>query len=196
LAAPGYQPAFSAGGYDSGALVVSQPRPIRWPLAKEVRVLHRHNQWARATGKILQSQIVPGPKLPNPTLLTVELHPEGSPPLQAEVRLSLGDRSNWDLSFPAVGRVTGFIFDPASGEARLDLADPRNSIAAHRAASEAWESRLPDQPVRAGSGPPWLVPAKCPRCGKPVIQQMAAREDQPHCQHCTGPLPAYPYLGG
>lgn len=157
-------------------------------------MLHRHNQWVRATGKVLQSQVVPGPRLPNPTLVTVELHPEGSAPLRAEVHLIPGDRDYLDLNYPAIGGVTGFIFDPASGETRFDLTDPRNSLAAHRAANEAWDSRPDDAPVRFGSGPPWLVVARCPQCGKPVNQPMAARESEPHCQHCTRPLPAYPYL--
>jgi hypothetical protein len=139
---------------------------------------------------------VPGPRIPYPTLVIVELHPEGSGPLRAEVHLIPGDHNYWDpdLNFPAVGGVRGFIFDPASGETRFDLTDPRNSMAAHRAAAEALENRPADQPVRVDSGPPWLVPPRCPGCGKPVSQKMAARESQPHCQNCTSALPAYPYL--
>ena len=67
-------------------------------------------------------------------------------------------------------------------------------VRARRAAGEAWEARPDDQPVTLGSGPPWIVPAKCPGCGKQVNQQMAARESQPHCQNCARLLPAYPYL--
>jgi hypothetical protein len=159
-------------------------------------VLHRHNQWVKASGRVLDSQIMPGPKAPHPTIITVELHPEGGSPLRAEVCVIRGDRNHWnpDLFYPSVGDVTGFVFDPASGETRIDMTDPRNSTTAHRAAAEAWEARPSDQPVLIDSGPPWFVPARCPLCNKPVNQAMAAREGQPHCMSCGRPLPAYPFL--
>jgi hypothetical protein len=157
-------------------------------------MFHRQDRWVQATGRVLDRQLVPGPKLPYPTVVIVELRSDGGSPLRAEVRLIPGEHNNWDLYYPAVGDVTGFIVDPASGETRFDLTDPRNSMAARRAAGEAWEARPDDQPVTLGSGPPWIVPAKCPGCGKQVNQQMAARESQPHCQNCARLLPAYPYL--
>jgi len=102
------------------------------------------------------------------------------------------------LFYPSVGDITGFIVDPSSGETRFDMSDPRNSMTAHTAASDAWAAAPDDddddEPVAVDSGPPWLVSAKCPACGKPVNQKMAAMDQQPHCGHCALPLPAYPVV--
>jgi len=162
-------------------------------------VFHRHNQWVRVIGKVLDRQVLPGPRAPHPKLVIVELHPEGGMPLQAEVRLIPGDRNHWDedLYYPSVGDITGFIVDPASGETRFDMTDPRNSMAAHTAAGEAWAAAPDDdddEPTPVDSGPPWLVPAACPTCGRPVNQKMAAMERQPHCMTCAQFLPAYPVV--
>jgi len=160
-------------------------------------MFHRHNQWVKVTGSVLDRQVLPGPRAPHPKLVTVELHPEDGMPLRAEVRLIPGNHHHWDddLYYPSVGDVTGFIFDPASGETRFDMTDPRNSMTAHLAAGDAWAAAPDDdEPTPVDSGPPWLVPARCPQCGKPVNQQMAAMERQPHCMNCTQLLPAYPVV--
>jgi hypothetical protein len=79
------------------------------------------------------------------------------------------------------------------------MTDPRNSMAAHLAFGDCLEAMLESALENGdtgadGSGPPWLVPAKCPQCGKHVNQKMAAMENQPHCMNCAQPLPAYPGL--
>ena len=131
--------------------------------------------------------------------MTVEFHPDGGAPIQADVRLIPGDRHHWDddLYYPQVGDITGFIFDPASHETRFDMSDPRNSMAAHLAAGEAWAAAPDDdddQPTQVGSGPPWLVVATCPSCRRPVDQRRVAMERQPHCMACAQVLPAYPVV--
>ncbi len=75
------------------------------------------------------------------------------------------------------------------------MTDPRNSMAAHLAAGEAWAAAPDvDEPTPVDSGPPWLVVAKCPHCGRPVDQRRAAMERQPHCMGCAQVLPAYPVV--
>ncbi len=161
--------------------------------------MFHHQQWVKVSGKVLDRQVLAGHKAPHPKLVIVELRLEDGTKVQAEVHLIPGSHDHWDddLYYPSVGDVTGFIHHPSSGEARFDMTDPRNSMGAHVAAGDAWAAALnndDDEPVKADSGPPWLVPAKCPQCGKHVNQKMAAMEDQPHCMSCAQLLPAYPLV--
>ena len=156
-------------------------------------------QWVRMPGKVLDRQVMPGPRAPHPKLLTIELHPPGGTPFQGQVQLIPGDPYRWseDLYYPKVGDITGFVVDPVSGEARFDMTDPRNSMAAQTAAGEAWAA-MPDtdEPAKVDTGPPWLVPAACAFCGMPVDQRWMAAQQQPQCASCYQPLPAFPVITG
>jgi hypothetical protein len=165
-------------------------------------MFHHHKQsadasgWVKMTGKMLDLQQLPGPRAPHPKLLTVELYPEGDAPVRAEVHLVPGDRHRWDDDlYLSKGDRTGFILNPATGEVRYDLTDPRNSMSAHTAAGEAWIAMDSDgQEAQYDTGPPWLVLGACPYCRRPVNQKMAALEPEPHCPSCTQILPAYPLV--
>lgn len=167
-------------------------------------MFHRQQQtgqpfsgWVRVAGKVTGKQVVPGPHAPHAKVVSVELHPEGAVPFQAQVNLIPRDRGHWDedILFPQIGEVRTFLFDPAAGETRFDMADPRNSMSANSAAGEAW-AMAPgnDEPVKPDTGPPWLVGAICPHCSVPVDQRFAAMQPQPTCQTCSQPLPAYPLV--
>jgi hypothetical protein len=163
---------------------------------------HKHHlpsfsHWVRATGKVLGKEVVPGPRTPHAKIVLVELRPEGAAPFQAKVDLIPWDHQHWeeDIYFPRVGDVRTFIFDPASGETRFDMTDPRNSMSANTAAGEAWAAAPDnDEPLKPDSGPPWLVGAICPYCSVPVDQRQATMQAQPQCMTCSQVLPAYPLV--
>jgi len=164
-------------------------------------VFHRqhqvHGNQQRVSGKVRSRQTLPGPRAPHPKVLTVTLHPDGGMPLEAQVHVVHGDRHHWndDLYYPDVGDVTGFIFDPGSGETWFDMSDPRNSMAAHIAAGDAWaHSPHNDEPTPVDTGPPWLVLDRCGSCGIPVDLKRAAMERQPQCMNCGQMLLAYPVV--
>jgi hypothetical protein len=154
-------------------------------------------RWVRVTGKVLGKQVVPGPRTPHAKIVTVELRPDGATPFQAQVNLVPWDPNHWDedIYYPKVGDVRTFLFDPASGETRFDLTDPRNSMSANTAAGAAWAAAPDnDEPIKPDCGPPWLVAAICPYCSVPVDQRLAAMQPQPQCQTCSQILPAYPLV--
>jgi hypothetical protein len=165
-------------------------------------MFNRHKQsgdapgWVRITGKVVSIQQLPGPRAPHPKLVTVELYPEGDSPFHGEVNLVPGDRHRWDDDlYLSMGDTSWFVLNPATGEVRYDLTDPRNHLSAHTAGGEAWMAMDGDgQDVKEDTGPPWLVLPHCLHCGRPVSQQMAAMESEPHCQSCAQVLPAYPVV--
>jgi len=154
-------------------------------------------QWVRMPGKVLDRQVLPGPRAPHPKLLTIELHPQDSPAFQAQVQLIPGDPYRWseDLYYPKVGDITGFIVDTNTGEARFDMTDPRNCMSAHSAGGEAWIA-MPDtdEEMRVDTGPPWLVAPACPFCSTLVDQRWMAAQQQPQCPSCFQPLPVHPVI--
>jgi hypothetical protein len=44
----------------------------------------------------------------------------------------------------------------------------------------------------AGTGPPWIVPERCPNCGAPVDRVKASQDRGPLCQFCHQPVPVGP----
>jgi hypothetical protein len=57
------------------------------------------------------------------------------------------------------------------------------------------EQRQKEQsPARrgAGTGPPWVVPERCPNCGAPVDQVKASQDRDPLCGFCQQPVPVRP----
>jgi hypothetical protein len=160
-------------------------------------VFHDRKQWVKVTGRIIQVQILPGRSAPHPKLFVVELLPEDSTPVQAEIRVRPGHQEHGygDLYFRMDKEVTGFLLNPATREVRFDMTDPRNSRSAHAAARASWAAS-PDygQPTPADSGPPWLVLPTCPSCRKPVDQRRAAMGNEPRCPLCVQPLPASPLV--
>ena len=44
-------------------------------------------------------------------------------------------------------------------------------------------------PAGARTGPPWIVPTRCPNCGAPVDQAKASRDPDPMCRFCNEPIP-------
>jgi hypothetical protein len=156
----------------------------------------RGQQWEKIIGNVVDKRLLPAKYPPHPKIFGVQLHPEGREPFRAEVYVSPDDE-NWEnLYQPEIGDVRGFIYDPASGEARFDMTDGRNSWAVQNAESDAlMEMMLKDQPAPMGesvTGPPWVVPAICPNCGAVVDQATAAMDLAPHCGFCHKPLPAQP----
>jgi hypothetical protein len=178
-------------------------------------VLHRHKQevadgaeqgqaaqsgkWEKVVGNIVNYQVLPGPQAPHPKLYIVELHPEGCDPVQARLRstsIQMSRNYNDDLFLGSVGDVTGFLFNPSTGEAAFDMDDPRNSLAAHNEEAdklmEALLSGMPAAPGESVTGPPWVVPAVCPTCSAPVDQAKASMDLAPMCAYCHQPLPVQP----
>ncbi len=154
-------------------------------------------RWVRVRGKVVGEQVVPGPRAPHAKIVAVELQPEGAAPFPAQVDLVPWDPHHWeeDIYFPRIGDVRTFLFDPATGETKFDMTDPRNSMSANTVAGEAW-AMAPDndEPMKPDTGPPWLVGVICPYCSVPVDQRMAAMQPQPTCQTCSQALPAYPLV--
>jgi hypothetical protein len=46
--------------------------------------------------------------------------------------------------------------------------------------------------ARVETGPPWVVPTRCPNCGAPVDQARASKESDPMCEFCHQPIPVTP----
>lgn len=160
------------------------------------RSLFGRHKWEKVTGNVIERRVLPGPHAPHPKLFVVQLHPAGRDPVMAEIHVSPHDRDYGDLFQPDAGDVTGFIWDPESGEAHFDMDDKRNSMGAHVDDTDAlMEQMLANEPAPIGeavTGPPWVVPAVCPVCSAPVDQAGQAMELQPQCAYCHQPLPAQP----
>ncbi len=152
-----------------------------------------HKEWVSVSGRVVEMQLLPGKTAPHPKLFIVELHPQDSAPVQAEIRVRSSDSDYAEIYFSTDAEV-GFLFNPATQEARFDRTDPRNSMSARVAAGAAWADADFSEPKSADSGPPWLVLPACPSCRKQVDQGRAAMENQPHCPSCLHPLPAYPLV--
>lgn len=159
-------------------------------------MFHNHKQWIQVSGRVLGLEVLPGKSAPHPKLFVIELHPEDSAPVRAEIRVRPGSSEHGygDLFYRTDKDIIGFLFNPSTGEARFDMADPRNCLSAHMAAGDAWTESMDDDQLNDGSGAPWLVPATCPACRKRVEQRRAAMENRPHCQSCLHPLPAFPLV--
>jgi len=175
-------------------------------------MLHRHKkdtasgklptaQWDKVTGNILDLQLLPkltGPgqeHWPSPKRYVVQLHPADREPYTAQIDIPPVDFPD-DFYFSQPGAVTGFVVDPASGEVRFDMDDPRNSTTAHQKDFDLLENQIlagtPAGPGEAVTGPPWIVPAICPDCGAPVDQATSAMALDPKCEFCHEPLPVQP----
>ncbi len=159
----------------------------------------RPDQWEKMIGTMIEMRTLPGKYAPHPKVFVVELHPEGREPVQAEVHwdVNIDERLyKGDLRAPLAREVTGFIVNRVSGEVRLDMSDPRNSMTAQEAEFKRLEA-LDDEDEPAGpgesvTGPPWIVPDKCPSCGAMVDHATASIEQDPRCEFCHQPLPVEP----
>ncbi len=154
-------------------------------------------QWIKVSGWVNEIKILPGPRSPHPKLFLIEVQPEDGGSVQAEIRVTPGHQEHGyeDLYFRTDKSVTGFLFNPATGQARFDMTDPRNSRSAHSAAGMAWRHTPTDaRPASMVGGPPWLVLPACRSCKKKVDQGRAAMENQPHCPSCLHLLPASPWV--
>jgi hypothetical protein len=154
-------------------------------------VFRSHKQLVSMQGRVVEMQVLPGKSAPHPKLFIIELQPEDSAPMRAEIKVRPGSSEYSDLYF-STNRVAGFLVNPATQEAHFDMSDPRNTMSAHTAATDAWAQS--DDDSVDGSGPPWLVPGSCPSCHKKIDQLRTSMENQPHCAHCLHPLPAFPLV--
>ena len=156
-----------------------------------------HKQLVKMPGRVVEMQVLPGKSAPHPKLFIVELQPEDSAPVRAEIKVRPGySEHGYDDLYFSTGQHVTFLVNPATQEAHFDMTDPRNSMSAHTAATDAWVQSMSDDDENApdGSGPPWLVPGTCPSCNKKIDQFRTSMENQPHCAHCVYPLPAFPLV--
>ena len=160
-------------------------------------LFHGQKQWVKVAGRIVGMEVLPRGRAPHPKLFRIELQPADGPPIRAEIRLrpDRPEHGYEDLYFRLDEEVTGFLYNPATREARFDMTDPRNSRSAHVEAGAAWAAASDSgESAPAGSGPPWLVPSACPSCRKRVDQRRVAMGNQPLCPSCLQLLPAYPLV--
>jgi hypothetical protein len=156
-------------------------------------------RWEPVTGTVVEARdldVEDGHADPV-VVFVVEVHPEGRPPIRAEIRYDASNEYDLyaDLCLHDAGDVTGFVVDTGSGEVRFDMSDPRNSTSARILARLEAEGTAPSAdagPEVGPTGPPWAVPATCPRCGAPVDQAVASRAVAPACDTCLAPLPVQP----
>lgn len=174
----------SEGAACQGLVMHSEPSPADRRMS-QVRVSVRlHDGQQVEFSEELASLYQPAPGSPEAQRLAEARgagqlrHPDRIPKIQ--LPLSAGER-------------VPVRYDPAHpGRMVLDV-PAMQKRALHDYIQQAQKPKQ-QQPDRAGAetGPPWVVPARCPDCGAPVDQATASRDPDPKCEFCRQPLPVSP----